>query len=203
MTEPIPISALEHYRYCPRQCALIHMDGVWADNRHTVRGSRGHRRVDEGASRVERGRVVLRGLEVWSEKHGLVGRADVVEVHSDDVMVPVEYKIGVRHGDAADVQLCAQALCLEEMFGTGVVLGYVWYSTPRQRVPVRLDGALRELTFKSIADVRSMLGGRHLPSATFDRRCAQCQLAAACMPGIVSASGRVAEYWAEVVQCTS
>ncbi|MGH9268260.1 MAG: CRISPR-associated protein Cas4, partial [Acidimicrobiales bacterium] len=91
MIEPVvAISAIEHYAYCPRQCALIHADGVWADNVHTVRGSRGHRRVDEGRGRVERGRRVLRGVPLWSAQLGLSGRADVVELTTEGDVVPVE-----------------------------------------------------------------------------------------------------------------
>ena len=105
----VPISAIEHFVYCPRQCALIHCDGVWSDNAHTVRGVRAHRRVDSGQHRHERGRKVLRGIPLWSEALGLSGRADVVEIEIGAVR-PVEYKSGVRHGSAADLQLCAHDL---------------------------------------------------------------------------------------------
>ncbi|MXW23318.1 MAG: Dna2/Cas4 domain-containing protein, partial [Chloroflexi bacterium] len=90
----IQISAIEHFVYCPRQCALIHCDGVWSDNAHTVRGARAHRRVDSGEHRQERGRQVLRAIPLWSEELGLSGRADAVEVE-DDAVRPVEYKAGV------------------------------------------------------------------------------------------------------------
>ena len=89
----VPISAIEHFVYCPRQCALIHCDGVWSDNAHTVRGLRAHRRVDGGQHRHERGRKVLRGIPLWSEALGLSGRADVVEIAIGAVR-PVEYKSG-------------------------------------------------------------------------------------------------------------
>ena len=128
----IPISAIEHFVYCPRQCALIHCDGVWSDNAHTARGTRAHRRVDGGQHRMERGRRVLRGIPLWSESLGLSGRADVVEMDGDAIR-PVEYKSGVRHGITADLQLCAQALCLEEMLGVAVPSGSVWYPRSRQR----------------------------------------------------------------------
>jgi len=121
--EPVvPISAIEHFAYCPRQCALIHCDGVWNDNEHTVGGTRAHRRVDSGEHRRERGRMVLRSIPLWSESLGLSGRADAVEM-ADNAVVPVEYKAGVRHGNAADLQLCAQALCLEEMLRSTFLMG--------------------------------------------------------------------------------
>lgn len=126
MIEPvIPLRALEHDAYCPRQAAMIHVDGVWADNAHTVRGVRGHRRVDTAPSRHERDRRVLRGLSLWSEQLGLVGRADAVEIFDDGTIEPVEYKHGRRHGAAAESQLCAQAFCLEEMLGVSVQVGHV------------------------------------------------------------------------------
>ena len=120
----IPISAIEHFAYCPRQCALIHCDGVWSDNARTIRGTRAHRRVDRGQLGVVRGRRVLRGIPLWSESLGLSGRADVVEVNRDGVR-PVEYKSGVRHGIAADLQVCAHAQCLEEMLGVVIASGSV------------------------------------------------------------------------------
>lgn len=187
----IRLSALEHHVYCERQAALIHLDGIWSDNRHTVRGSVGHRRVDEGRDRRERGRTVLRGLEVWSERLGLVGRCDVVELHDDGVMVPVEYKMGVRHGRAADVQLCAQALCLEEMFDISVPVGHVWFGAPRRRARVAIDADLRELTLAVIDDLRTTLLGTKLPSAPDDERCAECQLLHHCLPSVVASPASV------------
>ena len=106
----VPISAIEHYEYCARQCALIHVDGIWAENPHTVRGQRAHRRVDDHSqSRTERNKQVLRAVPLWSEQFGLSGRADVVEVLEDETVRPVEYKSGIRHGLTADLQVCAQA----------------------------------------------------------------------------------------------
>ncbi|MCE2558087.1 MAG: CRISPR-associated protein Cas4 [Acidobacteria bacterium] len=158
----VPISAIEHHAYCPRQCALIHCDGVWADNKHTVRGTRGHRRVDSGRHREERGRLVLRSIPLWSERHGLSGRADAVEV-AGAAIVPVEYKSGVRHGKAADLQVCAQALCLEEMLGLDVPTGYVWYGGPRRRERVDLTLELRKEVLTIVEEVRSTLRSGTLP----------------------------------------
>jgi CRISPR-associated exonuclease Cas4 len=184
------ISAIEHHVYCPRQCALIHVDGVWDDNAHTVRGSYGHRRADSGTSREERGRKVLRSIPLWSEEHDLTGRADAVEVHDDGTVVPVEYKIGTRHGLAADLQLCAQALCLEEMTGRPVSYGYVWYSGPRRRIRVELDEALRREALAVIAAIRATIRSAVLPVAVDDARCTQCQLLDHCLPELASDRGQ-------------
>lgn len=197
--DPIPISALEHHVYCPRQCALIHVDGVWRDNAHTVRGSVGHRRVDSGEHRTERGRVVLRGIPLWSESLGLTGRADAVEVLGDGRLLPVEYKIGTRHGLAAHVQLCAQAMCLEEMTARPVTEGALWFSGPRRRERVALDDALRTQTRGVINEIRDNLRRRVLPPAPADERCGQCQLLGHCLPDLVADTQRVERYLARVV----
>lgn len=198
-TEPIVrISAIEHFAYCPRQCALIHGDGVWHHNEHTVRGSRAHRRVDSGRHRQERGRRVLRAIPLWSESLGLTGRADVVEIE-DGIVRPVEYKSGVRHGSAAELQLCAQALCLEEMLGVEILDGHVWYGGPRRREPVRFTPALRQEVMEVIGRIRDQLSSGVLPEAPNDRRCTECQLRHHCLPEVTSAPDRVARYMREVV----
>ena len=198
-TDPVvPISALEHYAYCPRQCALIHCDGVWIDNAHTVKGMRAHRRVDGGQHRRERGRQVLRAIPLWSERLGLSGRADVVELE-DGIVRPVEYKSGVRHGVTADLQLCAQALCLEEMLDVEIAHGHVWYGGPRRRVRVDFTPELRLEVRESIRRIRAQLLTTDLPQAPNDQRCSQCQLLPHCLPDITSAPRKVSRYMANVV----
>ena len=198
--EPVvPISAIEHFAYCPRQCALIHCDGVWSDNEHTVRGSREHRRVDSGAHRRERGRTVFRSIPLWSETLGLSGRADAVEVGADDSVCPVEYKAGVRHGTTADLQLCAQAMCLEEMLGVEIPHGCVWYGTPRRRTTVRFSIALRDEVRGIVAEIRSQLVTGALPEPVDDERCNECQLLHHCLPGLSGVSPRVRRYMNDIV----
>lgn len=202
--EPILISALEHHMYCPRQCALIHADGVWFDNVHTARGARGHRRVDSGEHRSERGRLVLRSIPLWSERYGLTGRADAVELFPDGRFVPVEYKIGSRHGLAAHIQLCAQALCLEEMTGRAVDEGALWFSGDRRRDRVVLDEDLRTCTVTTIMEVRRNLQARRLPIAPNDQRCGECQLLGHCLPNVVAEPSSVERYLRDVVfSCVS
>ena len=202
--EPIvTISAIEHFVYCPRQCALIHCDGVWSDNAHTVRGSRAHRRVDSGRHRRERGRLVLRSIPLWSETLGLSGRADAVEIEPG-VVRPVEYKSGIRHGSAADLQLCAQALCLEEMLDVEIPDGDVWYGGPRRRVRVAFTPTLRHEVGEIIHEIRQQLLTASLPEAPNDPRCAACQLQHHCLPDVTSAPQKVNRYMANVVfQCAT
>ena len=203
-TEPVvPISAIEHFAYCPRQCALIHCDGVWHDNAHTVRGVLEHRRVDSGQRRLERGRVVLRAIPLWSEELGLSGRADAVEIRDGEVR-PVEYKSGVRHGDSADLQVCAQALCLEEMLDVDIPHGHVWYGGPRRRVQVDFTPALRQQVRDAIARIRQQILSAKLPQAPNDQRCKECQLQSHCLPELTSASRKVNRYIADIVfQCAT
>lgn len=199
--EPIPISAIEHYEYCPRQCILIHGDGVWVDSRHTVKGELGHRRADSPGARAERGRLVVRAVPLWSEQHGLTGRADAVEVTSSGDLVPVEYKIGGRHGIAAHLQLCAQALCLEEMTGKKVKNGAIWFSGPRRRSSVSFDQGLREHTLATIEAIREALDRKALPSAPNDVRCVECQLIGHCLPDLVANPVRVDQYMMHLFRC--
>ena len=193
-TDPVVlISAIEHYAYCPRQCALIHCDGVWSDNEHTVRGSREHRRVDSGNHRRERGRQVLRSIPLWSETLGLSGRADAVELEGNEVW-PVEYKAGSRHGTTADLQLCAQAMCLEEMLDVDVPHGYVWYGGPRRRMRVDFTQSVRSEVRDIIGRIRTQMETFRLPEAVNDDRCKECQLLHHCLPELTSAPRRVDRY---------
>ena len=186
----VPISAIEHYEYCERQCALIHVDGVWMDNQHTVRGKHGHRRVDSGAHRRERGVLMLRSIPLWSEAHGLSGRADAVEV-TDSRVHPIEYKAGVKHGRTADLQVCAQALCLEEMLELEVPYGYVWYGATRRRSRVKFTANLRAEVLSVVESIRAQMSSGVLPRAPNDARCPECQLLHHCLPEISDGRDRV------------
>ena len=192
------ISAVEHFEYCPRQCALIHCDGVWTDNAHTVRGRYVHRRVDSGEARTERGRRVLRAIPLWSEELGLTGRADAVEVYAEQV-VPVEYKSGSRHGRTADLQLCAQALCLEEMLNINVPFGFLWYSGPKRRFRVDFTLELRSSVVEIVSRIRSQLISGVLPGAPNDERCEECQLRPHCMPELRDSHNKINRYIDQIV----
>ncbi|HEU5424010.1 MAG TPA: CRISPR-associated protein Cas4 [Nitrolancea sp.] len=185
--ELVPISALEHYSYCPRQCGLIHLEQTFADNTHTTRGQIAHQRVHELGHETRPDVRREFGLPLWSRHLGLVGRADVVEISASGVY-PVEHKIGKRRqwGHEA-IQLCAQALCLEEMLGQPVPRGAIYYRGSQARREVEFDAELRSLVVAATEGVRAMLRTARLPAAVNDRRCRQCSLNDACLPG---ATGR-------------
>ena len=190
----VALRALEHYAYCPRQCALIHVDGVWLDSGHTVRGTAGHHRVDTGGQRQERGRTVTRSMELWHDDLDLHGRGDAVEFWPDGRIVPVEYKMGRRHGNAADLQLCAQALCLEYMFTTTIAEGALWFGATRRRETVEFTTGLRTDTIRTVEHVRALYEQRNLPTPPNDERCTSCQLLTHCMPDLVDHRRDVQSY---------
>ena len=197
----VPLAAIEHYEYCRRQCALIHCDGVWEDNVNTLRGHIAHRRSDDPSeSRMERGRAVLRGVRLWSDRHGLTGRADRVEVAAYGAVTPVEHKAGHRHGATADLQVCAQALCLEEMLGIGIPFGFVWYDGTRRRRRVDFSDAMRAETLDRVAQIRAMLRDAALPAAPNDERCQRCQLRHHCLPELTSRPAAVTDLIAKLLQ---
>lgn len=184
------LSALEHYSYCPRQCALIHVERVFEENVFTLRGRHAHERADEALTTRERGVRLERALPLWSEVWGLLGKGDVVEFHDDGRVVPVEYKHGERRERRHDdVQLCAQALCLEEMLGMAVVQGAIYSLQTHRRRDVDLNAALRGQTQDIVAQVRAMQQScGPLPPAVNDKRCPRCSLLDACVPATVVAA---------------
>ena len=190
---PIMLSALQHYSYCPRQCALIHQEQIFEDNVFTIRGHLAHERVDSGESGMEYGLRVERALPLFSERLGLVGKADVVEFLEDGTPYPVEYKQGKRQQKLHDeVQLAAQALCLEEMTGKAVSEGAIYHHKTRRRRVVLIDASLREYTLALIEQVRALLATSVLPPPVDDRAlCENCSLLEACQPDLVSKSNRI------------
>ena len=186
----VPISAIEHYSYCPRQCALIHVEQTWDDNVFTVRGHLAHARVDTGGDEPRRGVRVARAVPLWSERYGLYGKADLVEFRPEGPY-PVEYKVGRRLGRHADLQLCAQALCLEEMLGVSVPRGVIFYQAVRRRHEVLFDEPLRARTLAVVAAIRELLLAQRLPPAPNDGRCPKCSLFNVCLPNVVAEPARL------------
>ncbi|MGH2568418.1 MAG: CRISPR-associated protein Cas4 [Bacteroidota bacterium] len=195
----IQLSALQHYVFCPRQCALIHVEGAWDENVYTVRGDILHEKVDTDTYETRGAARTVRGLRIHSVRLGIVGRADVVEFYKtrdgSSSVFPVEFKSGGPKHDVSDeVQLCAQALCLEEMLKTEVRSGAFFYGRIRRRVQVELDEALRSQTEDIIASVRGIVSRKQVPTlsdvaegagisaAQFMKRCKHCSLENVCQP---------------------
>ena len=184
--DPVMISALEHYSYCPRQCALIHVEQVWDENLYTLRGRDLHRHADEAGGESRGSVLIERALPIWSERLGLVGRADVVEF-VDGTPCPVEYKSGhQRKGRHEELQLCAQALCLEEMFGVAVSKGALYWHGSRERREVVFTEVQRAEVERITSDVRTMLEQRRTPPPVNDKRCEGCSLKESCLPAVVA-----------------
>lgn len=181
--DPIPISALQHWRYCPRQCALIHVEQAFDDNVHTARGNAVHATVDQIGETSRGGVRTVRALPLWSERLGLVGRADVVEFLSDGTPYPVEYKHGRKRRRAFDeLQLAAQALCLEEMTGRAVREGALFYAGSAKRRRIVVDIELRSEVERVVAEVRGCYVSGRMPPPVNDERCAECSLRDRCQP---------------------
>ena len=189
----VPISAIEHYSYCPRQCALIHVEQTFDENLFTIRGQIVHERVDSGADSVAAGVRARRDVPLWSERYGLRGKADLVEFARGGPF-PVEYKVGRIVGAHASLQLCAQALCLEEMLGTAVPKGAIFSHATRQRMPVAFTAELRDRTLEVVSLIRADLRNQQVPPAPNDARCPKCSLINACLPSIVGEPARVRGY---------
>lgn len=191
MNRLIPFSALQHYLYCPRQCALIHIERLWADNVFTAEGDAFHETVD-AAGKEQRGKLkIRRSLHIASETLGINGITDVVEISylsAEDKtaissVTPIEYKVGKPKPDRMDeVQLCAQALCLEEIFGIPIPQACLFYGKTRRRHEVALDKELRELTFSTIRHVHELLDKGVTPPAVYLASCKACSLINECMP---------------------
>lgn len=181
--DPVFLSAIEHYSYCPRQWALIHIEQQFAENVHTMRGQAAHALVDDHGVKVEKGVRVERSLPLYSLVHNLVGRADVVEFHPDGTIYPVEYKHGKKSAKAHDeLQLAAQALCLEEMLGRPVPKGAIYHVSSRQRREVEIGAPLRARLFKALEDMRALEAAATLPPPMNDSRCRECSLYDICQP---------------------
>ena len=191
--DPIPISALQHWCYCPRQCGLIHLEQAFEENVHTLRGRAVHSAVDTPGLETRAGVRTERALPLFHDRLGLVGKADAVEFESNGIPYPVEYKHGSRHkrADIAacdDVQLAAQAICLEAMTGKPVAEGALFYAKSKRRRVVPVTPELRVQVEAIASAVRAMLDSGVLPPPTADRsRCRECSLKGICQPEAVAA----------------
>jgi CRISPR-associated exonuclease Cas4 len=178
----VPISALQHFLFCPRQCALIHIERLWAEDVTTMEGRLLHEAVDASLGESRPGVRIARGLAIRSLEFGIAGRADVVEFR-DGQPFPVEYKRGKPKTHRADeVQLCAQALCLEEMLACAIPEGALFYGEKRRRHPIVFDAELRALTIRVAHETRDMIARHRLPAARLTPACRKCSLEPLCRP---------------------
>lgn len=182
----LPISALSHYRYCPRRCALVHIEQAWEENRFTAEGRVLHERVDSGVAEQRRGMRYERGVLLLSQRYRLTGKMDLLEIEQSDPprYFPVEYKRGKPKVEDWDrIQVCAQALCIEEMRQVQVAEGAIWYWEVRKREAVVIDAALRETTIAVIEGAHALLASGKTPPPTEDKkRCRACSLVDLCEP---------------------
>lgn len=223
----LPISALQHLRFCERQCALIHIEGLWAENRLTIEGRHLHTRVDSSAGaargpggrgsggrrpqRAEiRGNVrTVRSLPLRSLQLGLIGKADAVEFHpsasaaavgAPGTPFPVEYKRGRPKADLSDeVQLCAQALCLEEMLGLPIPRGALFYGRTRRRVEVEFNAELRRQTHGTIRRLHELVASGITPRARREKKCDRCSLLHLCLPDATAPHRSASRYVARTL----
>ena len=198
----VPLSALQHWLVCPRQCALIHVEQVWADNALTAEGQALHARVDQGGAETRGAVRRVWALPLRSTRLGLVGYADCVEfVHCPggaETPCPVEHKRGRPKADDRDrVQLCAQGLCLEEMTGQAVPGGVLFYHATRQRLGVAFDPALRRRTEQAARAVRTLIEHGRTPPPEDRPDCPRCSLADLCLPRAVGESLSATAYFAK------
>jgi CRISPR-associated exonuclease Cas4 len=194
----IPLSALQHQLFCPRQCALIHVEGLWAEDGATAEGGILHERVDAGRPERRPGARIVRGLALRSLALGVSALADVVEFSGRPPRpFPVEYKRGKPKVHRADeLQLCAQAICLEEMFGGEVSEGALFYGKTRRRQTVVFDTALRALTAETAAAARANIAAGHTPPPVRTPACRRCSLEVLCQPARLEKPQHIARWLA-------
>lgn len=184
-TEIIPISALSHFIYCERQYALIHIEGIFIHNELTAGGKIDHEFVDTKNEFIDHGRRKETSLRLYSDRLGLSGIADLVEFPDGKPPFPVEYKHGrIAQWRNHEVQLCAIALCLEEMLGTAVPEGAIYYVYSKKRHTVVITPELRIQTMQMIDRIRSLAMSQMLPAAQYGRKCQRCSLRPACQPEV-------------------
>jgi len=184
----LPLSALQHMAFCPRQCALIHLEQQWVENRFTAEGRVMHEKTDTPEVECRPGIRIVRAMGVKSLTYGLTGKCDVVEYHDDGVggvrVMPVEYKRGKAKPDHRDeVQLCGQALCLEDLHDTSIPFGALYYGKNRRRKEIQFDESLRATTLNLLKELRAMMQSRKTPPAIYEsQKCDSCSLFEICRP---------------------
>ena len=202
--DPVSISALNDFLYCNRRCALHRLDALWVDNVWTVSGTLAHEHADDpGYRQTAEGARIERALPLFSEELGLVGKADIVEFRPQadgrEIPLPVDYKLGKRKKwDNDDVQLCAQALCLEEMIGVEVPRGAIYHVKTKRRREVVFTDDLRKLTMDTIDNVRALMLADTVPPAVLKPQCEGCSLHSLCVPELTGGSRALKSAYADL-----
>jgi len=202
----LQLSALQHFVFCPRQCALIHIEQIWEENLFTAEGGIMHERCHKEESQTRDGVRIERGLRIFSRRLGLVGMADVVEfskprAREKAAPFPIEYKHGKPKTNNCDnVQLCAQAICLEEMMGAVVPCGAIFYGKTRHRLDVVFDAELRQETEDTACRLHEFIRLGVTPKPEYSKKCESCSLISICMPKILRQNYSVNKYLKEAVQ---
>ncbi|MGH7295006.1 MAG: CRISPR-associated protein Cas4 [Polyangiaceae bacterium] len=198
LDDALPISALAHLLYCERRAALVHIVGAWADNEHTAAGQELHARIDSAETTSRPDVRVLRSVHVRSERLRLTGIVDALEVRGEPgspSFYPVETKRGARRRWVRDeIQLCAQAMAIEEMAGTSIVEGAIFHDGSKRRRVVRFTSALRCATEAAAARLHRMVAANEVPPPVADERCPACSLAGACQPHVIVPPGSLARH---------
>lgn len=200
----LPLSALQHLLFCERQCALIHIEQVWAENLFTAEGRILHERADSGDRQTRKSIRIERAVPLRSFRLGLSGKADVVEYHRGDDgnwrPFPVEYKRGrPKAANWDQVQLCAQAMCLEEMLNCPVPEGALFYGQNRRRKSVLFDDTLRRETAEAAARLHKLVRSGKTPPGRYEKKCDSCSLLNLCMPKSAGAGKSVQRYLSRVL----
>jgi CRISPR-associated exonuclease Cas4 len=209
----LAISALQHFVFCPRRCALVHLEQTWGDNVFTAEGTRLHERTHESGSESREGIIISRSLRIRSSRLGLAGIADVVEFRQCDAGValpgqeglwrpyPIEYKRGIRKDKIEyRIQLCAQAMCLEEMLQTQVPDGALFYGKSKRRQEVAFDAPLRQQTETAAKGLHDLFDSRMTPKARYQKKCESCSLLEVCMPKITGIDKDIEHYLAKALE---
>jgi CRISPR-associated exonuclease Cas4 len=189
----IPIAALNQYSYCPHRCWRMFCAGEFVDNQYTIEGTSLHERVHTLGDSHQGETYQVRAIWLKSDRYGLVGKSDLIE-EMDGRWYPIEYKRGNQgEYDNDELQVCAQALCLEEMTGQEIRQGYIYYAHSHQRVLVEIDQALRQMAIETIGLVTNLLMTGKMPTPRYSPRCKSCSLVEHCLPKAVEKLGKYRE----------
>jgi CRISPR-associated exonuclease Cas4 len=194
-SEFLLLSGIQHFRFCPRQCALIHIERQWTENFFTAAGRNQHQKVHDGSGESRKNVRTERNLSIASSRLGISGKTDAVEFYADGKIVPVEYKHGAPKNDTCDeVQLCAQAICLEEMLGKKISVGALFYFKTKKRISVPITDDLRAETENLARGFHALVESGKTPMAEYSRKCESCSFVDSCFPESAGKNKSVENY---------